>query len=168
MLGRNKNSAYADDGKDKVSTLIGKETTFDGDLTSAETVRIDGVINGNCSCEKKLILSAEGQVKGNITAQSVIISGGWTVTSRSRENWNSSPQERSRETSRRVPLSSTRERRSTEGVRCRRLHRETCLRTRRKKDKSENCHGSVGICGSFWFAARLRMRSTNAGHRYRK
>ena len=75
MLGKNKNSAYADDGREKVSTLIGKETTFDGDLTSAETIRIDGVINGNCSCEKKLILSAEGQVKGNITAQSVIISG---------------------------------------------------------------------------------------------
>ena len=51
MLGKNKNSAYADDGREKVSTLIGKETTFDGDLTSAETVRIDGVINGNCSCE---------------------------------------------------------------------------------------------------------------------
>ncbi len=37
MLGKNKNSAYADDGREKVSTLIGKETTFDGDLTSAET-----------------------------------------------------------------------------------------------------------------------------------
>ena len=73
MLGRNKNSAYADDGKDKVSTLIGKETTFDGDLTSAETVRIDGVINGNCSCEKKLILSAEGQVKGNITDRKSVV-----------------------------------------------------------------------------------------------
>ncbi len=75
MLGKNKNSSYGDDGREKVSTLIGKETTFDGDLTSAETMRIDGVINGNCTCEKKLILSADGQVKGNISAQSVIISG---------------------------------------------------------------------------------------------
>ena len=53
----------------------GRKTTFDGDLTSAETIRIDGVINGNCTCEKKLILSADGQIKGNISAQSVIISG---------------------------------------------------------------------------------------------
>ena len=74
MLGKGKNSSYSDDGREKVCTLIGQGTTFDGDLTSAETIRIDGVINGNCSCEKKLILSAEGQVKGNITAQSVIIS----------------------------------------------------------------------------------------------
>lgn len=75
MLGKGKNTSYSDEGREKVSTLIGQGTSFDGDLTSAETIRIDGVINGNCTCEKKLILSSEGQVKGNITAQSVIISG---------------------------------------------------------------------------------------------
>lgn len=75
MLGKSKNEAYTDDSRTKVSTLIGEGTVFDGDLTSPETIRIDGVINGNCTCEKKLILSAEGQVRGNISAQSVIISG---------------------------------------------------------------------------------------------
>lgn len=75
MLGKGKNENYADDARTKVSTLIGEGTVFDGDLTSPETIRIDGVINGNCTCEKKLILSAEGQVRGNISAQSVIISG---------------------------------------------------------------------------------------------
>lgn len=75
MLGKSKNENYMDDAKTKVSTLIGEGTVFDGDLTSPETIRIDGVINGNCTCDKKLILSAEGQVKGNISAQSVIISG---------------------------------------------------------------------------------------------
>lgn len=75
MLGKSKNEAYTDDARTKVSTLIGEGTVFDGDLTSPETIRIDGVINGNCTCQKKLILSAEGQVRGNISAQSVIISG---------------------------------------------------------------------------------------------
>lgn len=75
MLGKSKSEAYADDARTKVGTVIGAGSIFDGDLTSPEAVRIDGIINGNCSCEKKLILSAEGQVKGNITAQSVIISG---------------------------------------------------------------------------------------------
>lgn len=75
MLGKGKNNTYGDEGREKVSTLIGQGTTFDGDLTSAETIRIDGIINGNCTCDKKLILSSEGQVKGNISAQSVIISG---------------------------------------------------------------------------------------------
>lgn len=75
MLGKGKNDNYTDDARTKVSTLIGEGTVFDGDLTSPEAIRIDGVINGNCTCDKKLILSAEGQVKGNISAQSVIISG---------------------------------------------------------------------------------------------
>lgn len=75
MLGKNKKETYAEDTKTKIGTVIGEGTVFDGDLTSSEGVRIDGVINGNCTCEKKLILSAEGQVRGNISAQSVIISG---------------------------------------------------------------------------------------------
>lgn len=75
MLGKNKNAAYADDPHEKVGTLIGKDTTFDGDLSSSDAIRIDGVINGNCTCGSKLILSPDGQVKGNISAQSVIISG---------------------------------------------------------------------------------------------
>ena len=75
MLGKSKNEAYADDARTKIGTVIGGGTVFDGDLSSPEAVRVDGIINGNCTCEKKLILSAEGQVKGNISAQSVIISG---------------------------------------------------------------------------------------------
>lgn len=75
MLGKSKNTAYSDDSHAKVGTVIGKDTTFDGDLSSTDTIRIDGIINGNCACESKLILSPDGQVKGNISAQSVIISG---------------------------------------------------------------------------------------------
>lgn len=75
MLGKSKNTAYSDDSHAKVGTVIGKDTTFDGDLSSTDTIRIDGIINGNCTCESKLILSPDGQVKGNISAQSVIISG---------------------------------------------------------------------------------------------
>ena len=75
MRSKSKNETYADDARTKIGTVIGGGTVFDGDLSSPEAVRIDGIINGNCTCEKKLILSAEGQVKGNISAQSVIISG---------------------------------------------------------------------------------------------
>lgn len=75
MLGKSKNDSYMDDAKTKVGTLIGAGTVFDGDLSSTETVRVDGIVNGNCTCEKKMILSSEAQVKGNINAQSVIISG---------------------------------------------------------------------------------------------
>lgn len=75
MLGKGKNDTYTDDARTKVGTVIGGGTVFDGDLSSPEAVRVDGIINGNCTCDKKLILSADGQIKGNISAQSVIISG---------------------------------------------------------------------------------------------
>ncbi|MBD5541458.1 MAG: polymer-forming cytoskeletal protein [Lachnospiraceae bacterium] len=75
MFGKNKNEAFADDSKTKIGTLIGEGTTFDGDLSSPEAIRVDGIVNGNCNCKMKLILGPNGEIKGNITAQSVIISG---------------------------------------------------------------------------------------------
>ena len=75
MFGREKNKLYSDDSKTVVSTLIGKETVFDGDLTSGEALRIDGVVNGNCKCEKKLILSPDGKIKGNFGAECYYLRG---------------------------------------------------------------------------------------------
>ena len=70
MLGKAKSSAYAEEPRTTVGTLIGEGAVFNGNLTAPETVRVDGIINGDCTCEKKLILGVEGQIKGNIKAQS--------------------------------------------------------------------------------------------------
>lgn len=75
MFGKHKNEAFADDSKTKIGTLIGEGTVFDGDLSSPEALRVDGIVNGNCNCKMKLILGPNGEIRGNITAQSVIISG---------------------------------------------------------------------------------------------
>ena len=75
MFRKTKNEAYVDESRTKVGTLIGEGTIFDGDLTSPETIRVDGIVNGNCTCKMKMILGPAGQIKGNISAQSVIISG---------------------------------------------------------------------------------------------
>ncbi len=75
MLGKAKSSAYAEEPRTTVGTLIGEGAVFNGNLTAPETVRVDGIINGDCTCEKKLILGVEGQIKGNIKAQSALISG---------------------------------------------------------------------------------------------
>lgn len=75
MLGKNKTTGSSVESRTKVGTLIGEGAVFDGDLTAPETVRVDGTINGNCTCEKELIIGAEGQIKGNVSAQNVIISG---------------------------------------------------------------------------------------------
>ena len=75
MLGKSKNTTTTTETRSKIGTLIGAGAVFDGNLSAPETVRIDGIINGNCTCQKELILGAEGEIKGNISAQNVIISG---------------------------------------------------------------------------------------------
>lgn len=75
MLGKTKSTTTATETRSKIGTLIGAGAVFDGNLSAPEAIRIDGIINGNCTCEKELILGAEGEIKGNVTAQNVVISG---------------------------------------------------------------------------------------------
>lgn len=75
MMGRNKNTNSGADARTKIGTLIGKGAVFDGNLSAPETIRIDGTLNGNCECKEQLILGTDGYIKGDITAQNVIISG---------------------------------------------------------------------------------------------
>lgn len=76
MLGKTKSTVTAaTEPSGKISTIIGPGAVFDGNLTSTETVRIDGTINGNCNCQQKLVVGPEGTVKGNITSQSLMVSG---------------------------------------------------------------------------------------------
>lgn len=75
MMGKSKNSAHMDDSKTKISTIIGENTVFDGDIKSPDAIRIDGILNGNCTCQRQLIIGPTGQLTGNISAESTIISG---------------------------------------------------------------------------------------------
>lgn len=73
MMIMRKNKPSAADAK--VSTLIGKGTVFDGNLTSSDSIRIDGTVNGNCSCEATFVVGETGTVIGDITADNVVIAG---------------------------------------------------------------------------------------------
>lgn len=75
MLGKNKSNASDMEARVKVGTILGDGAVFEGDFKAPEAVRIDGTVNGNCTCEKELIIGKNGHVKGNISAQHVIISG---------------------------------------------------------------------------------------------
>lgn len=76
MLGKTRTTAAAvTDSPGKIGTIIGPGAVFDGNLSTPETIRIDGTINGNCNCQQKLIVGPEGTVKGNITAQNLMVSG---------------------------------------------------------------------------------------------
>ena len=75
MMGKNKNKNSGTDARAKVGTLIGKGAVFDGNLSAPETVRIDGTVNGNCTCKEVLIVGVDGKINGDIFSQNVIISG---------------------------------------------------------------------------------------------
>lgn len=74
MLSKSKTASTADT-RTIVGTLVGKGAIFDGNLTAPESVRIDGTVNGNCTCDNEMILGPESQIIGNISAQNIIISG---------------------------------------------------------------------------------------------
>lgn len=73
MLGKNN----TDNGKAqvKIGTLIGPGAVFDGNINAPETIRIDGTLNGDCSCQGNVILGTDGVINGNISAQNVTLSG---------------------------------------------------------------------------------------------
>mgnify|MGYP001054218533 CR=1 FL=1 len=75
MFGKSKEASYGTETKAKIGTIIGEGAVFDGNLSAPDSMRIDGTINGNCRCEKELIIGASGAVEGNISAQNLIISG---------------------------------------------------------------------------------------------
>lgn len=75
MFGKSKEASYGTETKTKIGTIIGEGAVFDGNLSAPDSMRIDGTINGNCRCEKELIIGASGAVEGNISAQNLIISG---------------------------------------------------------------------------------------------
>lgn len=75
MIGKSKSSSVETEAKVKVGTILGAGAVFEGDLAAPEAIRIDGTINGNCTCEKEVVIGKNGQVTGNISAQHVIISG---------------------------------------------------------------------------------------------
>lgn len=74
MMGKNK-AADSLATQEKISTLIGAGAVFNGDLIVQDTIRVDGTVNGNCTCKGTLILGTEGNVVGNINAQNVFVSG---------------------------------------------------------------------------------------------
>lgn len=76
MLGKNKGTAtVAAETSGKIGTIIGPGAVFDGNMTTPESIRIEGTINGNCNCQQKLIVGPEGLVKGNINSQNLMVSG---------------------------------------------------------------------------------------------
>lgn len=60
---------------DKVNTLIGKSTFFNGDLKAEGTVRIEGTFEGELNIKGDLVVGDTGKITGNVTTANAHIAG---------------------------------------------------------------------------------------------
>ena len=59
------------------TTVIGKAAAFTGDLTAKGPITVAGTVQGNIECESKVCI--QGEVVGNISGRSVLVTGGGKV-----------------------------------------------------------------------------------------
>ncbi len=59
----------------RLDTIIGPGTVFEGSLNSKESICVDGTVRGKIICEGSVIVGEKGRVDADIMADSVILSG---------------------------------------------------------------------------------------------
>jgi len=55
--------------------IVSKGTILDGQVNSAENVRLDGYIKGELHCEKKVVMGSTGKAEGKVKTKDADISG---------------------------------------------------------------------------------------------
>lgn len=69
MLGKKHRAAA------KITTLLGNNTEFHGDIVVQGDARIDGNVDGNVQAQGILIIGSTGRISGNITVKTAVIGG---------------------------------------------------------------------------------------------
>lgn len=60
---------------DEIATIIGIETTVEGNLNVQSSIRIDGKVYGSINCTGDVTIGKEGYVENSITARNLLIAG---------------------------------------------------------------------------------------------
>ena len=60
---------------ENLSTIIGKDSVFTGDMEVKGTLRVDGRIKGRIICDETVSIGATGEVEAEIDAKIVIVAG---------------------------------------------------------------------------------------------
>ncbi|HUO58129.1 MAG TPA: polymer-forming cytoskeletal protein [bacterium] len=59
----------------RVDTLIGVDSSLRGSYNSKNSLRIDGEVYGNVTCEDGIIVGLKGMVRGNLIGKSILVGG---------------------------------------------------------------------------------------------
>jgi cytoskeletal protein CcmA (bactofilin family) len=62
-------------GGNKVNTIIGKDTTFSGNLEVSGTLRVDGVLKGEVNVSDTIAIGPTGQIDANVKTKNAVVSG---------------------------------------------------------------------------------------------
>ncbi|MCR4435645.1 MAG: polymer-forming cytoskeletal protein [Clostridiales bacterium] len=62
-------------GPEVFDTLVGVNTVFDGNIESDGTIRVDGKVNGDLRVKGDVYIGNNAEIKGNIFAKNVHLSG---------------------------------------------------------------------------------------------
>ena len=60
---------------DKVDTLVGNKTVFEGKLNAYGGIRIDGTVKGEIECQGVLVVGNAGKIEANVISDSAIVGG---------------------------------------------------------------------------------------------
>ncbi|MBU2568286.1 MAG: polymer-forming cytoskeletal protein [Elusimicrobia bacterium] len=63
------------DSAEKLETIIGPETIFQGTIRTKGSIRVDGKLEGAILEASGVIVGISGQVQGDITAKNIIVGG---------------------------------------------------------------------------------------------
>ena len=59
----------------KVATIVGPGTSFDGVIRSKGSIRIEGSVTGRVQCDDTIVVHRSGVVKADLEAGQIIVSG---------------------------------------------------------------------------------------------
>ena len=74
MFGSKKDNSV-DPALEQVGTIIGPGAILDGPLTTKDSTRIDGTVNGNVTISGALIVGQEGKIVGTVSAMNAYVAG---------------------------------------------------------------------------------------------
>lgn len=74
MFGSKKDNSV-DSALEQVGTIIGPGAILDGPLTTKDSTRIDGTVNGNVTISGALIVGQEGKITGTVSAMNAYVAG---------------------------------------------------------------------------------------------
>src|SRR5262245_27876151 len=66
---------FVSGGGDESATIIGSDLILTGEMVSEENIHLQGRVEGNISTSGSLFVAPGGHVKGDITAENVVVEG---------------------------------------------------------------------------------------------